>query len=111
MIKRYKWWIIILLLIVFIWQLRQSKTINTTMVNARVGDIIKYEQQQHDKQCKQQALQTASHIVDSILIAQSYITSFDTSGRPNAPIRPAAQEFKSKLDDVPLRPLWDVDKK
>ncbi|GEM_PF-2315483 len=111
MIKRYKWWIISLLLILFIWQLRQSKSINTTLVNAKVTDIIKYEQLQHEKQCKMQALQTASHIVDSILIAESYITSFDTSGRPSAPVRPGAQKFKSKLDDVPLRPLWDTEKK
>jgi hypothetical protein len=110
MIKRYKWWIICLLLLIFVWQFRRSKTINTSMVNAKVADFAKYEQLQYENQCKIQALQTASHIVDSILIAQSYITSFDTSGRPSTPMRPEAQKFKSKLDDVPLRPLWDDEK-
>lgn len=95
--------VIIGLIIIF----RKERVIDKKLVKQRVDEIIAYERYQRDLQCKQQALDLAAKVVDSLFEARSINTSFDTTTRPSLPYKPGAPEFKSPLENVPLRPLFD----
>ncbi len=109
MSKRQKWLIALGLLTLFlIFKFREERGIDRKMVASKVSEIVQFEKLEQEKKCKKEALRIAAGIVDSLLQIWGEQSSFDTTGRPAIPFKPEHPVFKSPLDKVPLKPLFDT---
>ena len=57
------------------------------------------------KKCRQKAIDQATQIVDSILIAQARNIRIDTVQRPPKPIKPTRPNILTPNDTTPIRPV------
>ena len=108
--KRIKWWhvVLILLLIFLIYKFKEERVADKGLIREKVNEIIAYEKKLSEQKCKQQSLELASKVVDSLFRIWSVKTSFDTTHRPGTPIKPDRPDFKSPLENKPLKPLFDT---
>lgn len=108
MTKKRIWQVVIVVVLIsLIIIFKKERIIDKKLVKEKVDQIVAYERKQRDMQCKQQALDKASKIVDSIFEIRSIQTAFDTAQRPSAPYKPGVPDFKSPLENTPLKPLFD----
>jgi len=108
--KKIKWWhvVLLLLLIFLIYKFKEERVADKGLIREKVNEIIAYEKRQAQQKCKQQSLELASKVVDSLFRIWSVKTSFDTTHRPGAPVKPDRPDFKSPLENKPLKPLFDT---
>lgn len=106
---KVKWWHVVLaiLLVFLIYKFKEERVADKGLIREKVNAIIAYEKKQSQLKCKQEALETASKVVDSLFNVWSVKTSFDTTGRPGIPNKPNRPVFKSPIENKPLKPLFD----
>ncbi len=107
---KIKWWYVVLaiLIIFLIYKFKEERVADKGLIRQKVNEIIAYEKKQSELKCRQLALDEASKVVDSLFRIWSVKTSFDTTHRPGIPTKPDRPDFKSPLENKPLKPLFDT---
>lgn len=81
-----------------------EKTLDPKVEEA-IQEMIHQRREEFMTQCRVEAVEQASHFVDSLLLAQAATTSEDSLVPPPRPVRPELDPVLLEEDTLPLRPI------
>ena len=97
---------LLLILLYFLSTAFQQDDIKQLM-DERIAKKVKEYRAAQIKECYQNALEKATKIVDSTLIANAIYMRADTTTRPPKPSKPTKPEIKEASDTTPIKPFYE----